>query len=80
MIRLKPATRDGLPVIQLDVLEPVASHSTALSVIGRAVLIPAAQVEAICSALARVADYAPDAADKRVSPRRSRPPAPEPEF
>ena len=61
-IRLRPAIRDGKPVIRLDLLEPVASHSDALVLIGRPVFIPPGQVEAFCAAMARLADDAPEPA------------------
>lgn len=54
-LRLKPAKRNGGAVVQLDVLQPFASHSTALTVIGRPVFIPTGQVEAVCQLLARLA-------------------------
>lgn len=52
--RLKPAKRQGRAGVQLDVLQPVASHSTALSVIGRAVFVPADRIPALCAALSRL--------------------------
>jgi len=67
-LRMKAATRDGLPVVQLDVLEPLTSHSTALTVIGRPVMIPAHQIPAFCEALSRFGtdsppqDFPPEAA------------------
>lgn len=79
-IRLRPATRDGLPVVRLDVLEPLTKHSSALVVVGRPVLIPVGQVAAVCEALARAAEYRPEAAPPRPAPPpRRRIPTPEPE-
>lgn len=58
-IRLEPTTRDGVPVVQLDVLQPLVSHATALTVIGRPVLIPSGQIPALREALARLAEDPP---------------------
>lgn len=58
-IRLKAAKRDGRAAVQLDVLQPVALHATALTVIGRPVLIPANQIPALCDALSRFGTDAP---------------------
>lgn len=55
-IRLRPATRSGRPVVQIDVLEPLTIHASALTVVGRPVFIPAEQVGAVREALARLFD------------------------
>lgn len=50
-IRLRADTRDGRPVVRLDLLEPLASHSSAMTVVGRAVLIPSERVDELIQAL-----------------------------
>jgi hypothetical protein len=52
--RLKPAKRQGRAGVQLDVLQPVASHATALTVVGRAVFVPSDRIPALCAALSRL--------------------------
>jgi hypothetical protein len=50
-IRVRADTRDGRPVVRLDGLDRLASHTDAMSVFGRALLIPTANVDALIQAL-----------------------------
>lgn len=51
-IRVRADTRDGRPVVRLDLLEPVASHASgSMTVKGPAVMVPVAHVTALLEAL-----------------------------
>lgn len=51
-VRVKAATRDGRPVVRIDLLEPLTSHCGSLTVVGRPLSIPIANVPALIDALA----------------------------
>ncbi len=76
-IRLRPATRNGRPVVQIDVLEPLATHTAALTVVGRPVIIPIEQVGALRDVLGRLAREEAEAPRRRtLRESRRRAPAP----
>ena len=50
-LRVRPALRDGQPVVRLDVLEPIAAHTAAMTVVGCPVCVPPSEVDALCNAL-----------------------------
>lgn len=51
-IRVRADTRDGRPIVRLDLLEPLAAHAPdTMTVIGRPLLIPLAQVTPLIEAL-----------------------------
>jgi hypothetical protein len=53
MVRVRADTRDGLPVVRLDLLTPIASHSDALTVVGQPVRIPLERISSLIEALDR---------------------------
>lgn len=50
-LRVKADQRGDVPVIRLDVMEPLTTHAPTLSVLGRPVLIPMGAVSALLEAL-----------------------------
>jgi hypothetical protein len=50
-LRVRADQRDGRPVVRIDLLEPLARHSTAMTVAGRPVFVPVEFVAALCDAL-----------------------------
>lgn len=50
-IRVRSETRDGRPCVQVALLERVASHTSAMSVVGRPIMVPVAHVTALIEAL-----------------------------
>lgn len=50
-VRIRAATRDGKPCVQVALLEPLTSHSSAMSVVGRPIMVPVANITALIEAL-----------------------------
>lgn len=51
-IRVRADTRDGRPVVRIDLLEPIASHAgSSMTVKGPALMVPIASVTTLLEAL-----------------------------
>jgi hypothetical protein len=61
-LRVRADVRHGLPVVRIDLLEPLTKHSPNMTVTGRPIFVPVEQVGLLCGALnsASVEAGAPD--------------------
>lgn len=57
-IRVRPETRDGSPVVRLDLLQPVDDGRDAFAVIGPGLIVPLARVAALVAAIEAAATEA----------------------
>lgn len=52
-LRVRPDVRDGLAVVRIDYMEPLTSHTSNLTVVGKPAYVPAERVNDLCEALYR---------------------------